>query len=96
MPGHTIRQIAHKRLSKVSVTAAYRSRRNQLGIRAKRRPSPNVAIPKLALFILWDILLLGITEGPDFIHLDPLTGKFAKGVVLVIPRKPRQRHRAIW
>lgn len=57
--------------------------RDQLGIRAERRPCPHVPISKLPAKFLRNVLLLGIAERPDFIALNPLARQIDQHAPLV-------------
>ncbi len=56
---------------------------DQLRIGADRRPGPDIAIAKFVSQFLGDVLFLGVTEGPDSIDLDTLTGQVAHDKVMV-------------
>lgn len=52
--------------------------RDQLDIRAERRPRPYVAVSEGALMLFGDVLLLGVAVGPDLVGLDRFAGKIAE------------------
>jgi len=56
----------------------------ELRIRADRNPRPHVAIPKLSLLRLRDVLLLRIAKVPDFIGLDSLARQISQSFVLIL------------
>jgi hypothetical protein len=45
---------------------------DQLGIGADRRPGPNIASGRGGGLGFLYVVILGVNEGPDFIHLDAL------------------------
>jgi hypothetical protein len=63
-----VRQIVHEGVGRRCTASTDLPAANQLGIRAKSRPRPNIAIAKLPLLFGRHVLLLGIAERPEIIH----------------------------
>jgi hypothetical protein len=48
-----------------------------------RSPCPNVTSGRRGALGVLDVVILGVNEAPDFIHLDALAGQLAKHLVLI-------------
>jgi hypothetical protein len=76
-------QIADENPGSTRVPSADHPCRDQLGVRAERRPRLDITKTRLLLEPLRNVLLLRVAEGPDFVALNPLAGQAAQGLVLV-------------
>src|SRR5579859_1352509 len=74
----------HECVGRGSAVSADLPSANQLGVGAKCRPRPNVAITKLPLLIGGNVLLLGVAKRPNLIALNALAGQIAKGSTLIL------------
>jgi hypothetical protein len=64
------------------IASAKQPANDQLGICADRGPGPNFSSRGSALGFLY-VVILGVNEAPDFIHLDALAGQVAQRLVLI-------------
>ena len=72
-----------KRQSRVHIATAEQPANDQLGIGTESSPRPNVASGRRSGLGVLYVVVLGVNERPDFIHLDALAGQIAKGLVLI-------------
>jgi hypothetical protein len=82
--GHALREIINE-----SASGAYAPRSDtptwdKLRVSADRRPGPNVAIAELPLHPSCKVFGFGVTKRPDFVALNPLTGKVSQRVLLIL------------
>jgi hypothetical protein len=76
-------QIMSERQGGVRIACAEVPANKQLGIGADRGPRPNVASGRGRGLGVFHVVILGVNEAPDFIHLDALAGQLAQRLVLI-------------
>ena len=81
--GQSAFQIVSERKGGVRIASAKQPANDQLGIGAECGPCPNVASGRGRGLGVLHVVILGVNEAPDFIHLDPLAGQIAQRLVLI-------------
>jgi hypothetical protein len=79
----SICQIAHKFMCGACIAFSDEPANNQFRIGADRRPCPNISETELAPFVSRNVLILGVTERPNFVTLNALAIEVAEGFILV-------------
>ena len=73
----------HKGRGTSCISRTDQPRRYEFGIRTDGSECPHVAVAEDPPLLLWDVLLLGVAERPDFVHFQSLARQIPKYVVLV-------------
>jgi hypothetical protein len=81
--GESAFQIMRERKRGVRIASAKQPANDQLGIGADRGPCPKIASGRGSGFGALHVVILGVNERPDFIHLDALAGQLAERLVLI-------------